>query len=174
METFLFYFFGIGLLTTAGIAVVFKNPMHSIISIIVSFFFISGLYLLLSAQFLAVIQIMVYAGAILVLFLFVIMLFDLQKSEYQKDKFTKFDIISIILVGAGASKVIALAITSNSVVNFSKAKEVSKDFGTVKTVATSLFGKTGEIGQHSFVFEAISVLLLAAIISAVVLAKKKL
>ncbi len=174
METFLFYFLGIGLLTTAGTAIVLKNPMHSIISMIVSFFFISGLYLLLSAPFLAVIQIMVYAGAILVLFLFVIMLFDLQKSEYQKDKFTKFDIVSILLVGFGASKLVALVVTSNSVVNFSKAQSVSNDFGSVKAFAYSLFGASGVIGQHSFVFEVISVLLLAAIISAVVLAKKRL
>jgi len=174
METFLFYFFGVGLLTTAGTAVVLKNPMHSIISMIVSFFFISGLYLLLSAQFLAVIQIMVYAGAILVLFLFVIMLFDLQKSEYQKDKFTKFDIVSVLLVGFGASKLIALVITSNSVANYNKAKTIPENFGTVKTFAFSLFGSPGVLGKHTFVFEAISILLLAAIISAVVLAKKRL
>jgi NADH-quinone oxidoreductase subunit J len=174
METFLFYFFGIGLLTTAGTAIVLKNPMHSIISMIVSFFFISGLYLLLSAQFLAIIQIMVYAGAILVLFLFVIMLFDLQKSEYQKDKFSKFDIVSILLVGFGASKLVALVVTSNSVANYNKAKNVTENFGSVKTFAHSLFGAPGIIGQHSFVFETISVLLLVAIISAVVLAKKRL
>lgn len=174
METFLFYFLGVGLLTTAGTAIVLKNPMYSIISMIVSFFFISGLYLLLSVPFLAVIQIMVYAGAILVLFLFVIMLFDLQKSEYQKDKFSKFDIVSILLVGFGASKLIALVVTSNSVENFSKAQSVTKDFGSVKSFAHSLFGAPGVIGQHSFVFEVISVLLLAAIISAVVLAKKRL
>ena len=174
MENFLFYFFGIGLLTTAGVAVVVKNPMHSIISMIVSFFFMSGLYLLLSAQFLAVIQIMVYAGAILVLFLFVIMLFDLQKSEYQKDKFTKYDIISIIIVGFGASKLTAMVLTSNSVTNFSKAKALPNGFGSVKTFAHSLFGYNGVMGRHSFLFEVISVLLLAAIISAVVLAKKRL
>ena len=174
MEMFLFYFFGIGLLATAGTAIVLKNPMHSIISIIVSFFFMAGLYLVLSAPFLAVIQIMVYAGAILVLFLFVIMLFDLQKSEYQKDIFNKFDILSILLLSFGASKLIALVVTSDSVANFSKAKAVPKNFGSVKSIATSLFGKAGEIGQHSFVFEMLSVLLLAAIISAVVLAKKRL
>jgi len=174
METFLFYFLGIGLLTTAGTAVVVKNPMHSVISIIVSFFFMAGLYLVLSAQFLAVIQIMVYAGAILVLFLFVIMLFDLQRSEYLKDRFSKFDIISVLLVAFGASKLIALVVTSNSVENYNKAKDVSADFGSVKAVATSLYGKAGVVGQHSFVFEMLSVLLLAAIISAVVLAKKRL
>jgi len=174
METFLFYFFGVGLLTTAGTAVVLKNPMHSIISIIVSFFFMAGIYLVLSAEFLAVIQIMVYAGAILVLFLFVIMLFDLNKSEYQKDRFSKFDLFSILLVGIRGSKLVADVITSSSVQNFSKAPEVSASFGSVKTVARSLFGKAGELGEHTFVFEAISVLLLAAIISAVVLAKKKL
>ena len=91
-----------------------------------------------------------------------------------KDKFSKFDILSVLLVILGGSKLIALVVTSNSVENFSKAGTVTKDFGSVKTVARSLFGKAGEVGQHSFVFEALSVLLLAAIISAVVLAKKKL
>jgi len=174
METFLFYFLGIGLLTTAGTAVVVKNPMHSVISIIVSFFFMAGLYLVLSAQFLAVVQIMVYAGAILVLFLFVIMLFDLQRSEYLKDRFSKYDFISTALVGVGAWFLTVKVLTSNSVENYNKANEVSTSFGSVKTVATSLFGKTGVVGQHSFVFEMLSVLLLAAIISAVVLAKKRL
>ena len=117
---------------------------------------------------------MVYAGAILVLFLFVIMLFDLQKSEYSKDKFNKFDIISIILVGFGASKLIALVVTSSSVSNYNKAPEVSRKFGSVKSFAESLFGAPGIIGKHSFIFEVISVLLLAAIISAVVLAKKRI
>jgi NADH-quinone oxidoreductase subunit J len=174
METFLFYFFGIGLLTTAGTAVVLKNPMYSIISMIVSFFFIAGIYLILAAEFLAVVQIMVYAGAILVLFLSVIMLFDLQKSEYQKDKFNKFDIVSILLVGFGASKLIALVVTSDSVANHDKARVIPQSFGTVKMLARDLFGAPGVLGRHTFVFEAISILLLAAIISAVVLAKKRL
>jgi NADH-quinone oxidoreductase subunit J len=172
MEMFLFYFFGGGLLFVAFLTVMFRNPMHSVLSMIASFFFMSGIYLTLSMQFLAVMQIMVYAGAIMILFLFVIMLFDLRRQEFSKDKFSPvFDITAIVVVLAGGAWLIKVILSSKSVSSVKGMKDVPTSFGGVDSVAHSIFGTAGQIGNNSFIFESISVLLLAAIIGAVVMAK---
>ncbi len=174
MNDILFYFFAIGLLTTSFLAIVVKNPVHSVLSVVSSFFFLASLYLTLSMQFLAVIQIMVYAGAVMVLFIFIVMLFDLQKSEYRKDKLKWYDFLSIgVVVLSVIGSVIAI-INSKAVNSYTKMANVPSDFGSVSKVSYNLFGNSTQMGPHTFVFEIISILLLAAIVASVVVAKKKL
>ena len=169
-----FYIFGFGLLTTSFMTIFFKNPIYSVISMISSFFFMAGIYLTLSLKFLAVMQVMVYAGAIMILFLFVIMLFDLRKQEYMKDKYVPlFDIASLVIVIGGGVWLIRTILVSK-VVSGTGALKVHGDFGSLDGVAHSIFGYSGQIGKHSFMFETISVLLLAAIVGAVIMAKKKI
>ena len=87
----LFWFLSVLALFSAIMVLVSKNPVHSVLWLIVVFFAISGHYLLLNAQFLAIVNIIVYAGAIMVLFLFVIMLMNLNKeTEPQKNVWMKF------------------------------------------------------------------------------------
>ena len=87
---FLFYFLTVLALFSAVMVVVSKNPVHSVLWLIAVFFAISGHYILLNAQFLAIVNIIVYAGAIMVLFLFVIMLMNLNAStEPQKNNWLK-------------------------------------------------------------------------------------
>ena len=80
----LFWILSVVALFSALMVITSKNPMHSVIWLIIVFFDISGHYLLLNAQFLAIVNIIVYAGAIMVLFLYVLMLMDLKKETEPK------------------------------------------------------------------------------------------
>lgn len=80
----LFWILSVVALFSALMVITSKNPMHSVIWLIIVFFAISGHYLLLNAQFLAIVNIIVYAGAIMVLFLYVLMLMDLKKKQNHK------------------------------------------------------------------------------------------
>src|SRR6266581_956272 len=87
----LFWFLSALAIGSALMVITRKNPVHSVLYLVVTFFAISGHYILLNAQFLAVVNIIVYAGAIMVLFLFVIMLMNLNKeTEPQKNIWMKF------------------------------------------------------------------------------------
>ncbi len=86
-ETVFFYIFASGALLTSLGVILFRNPLYSAISLIVDFFFFAGLYVLLSAHFMALIQVLVYGGAIMVLFMFIIMLLNLRDDEIERPTF---------------------------------------------------------------------------------------
>ncbi len=88
VEVIFFFVLALGLVVTSLLVVTFRNPIHSAVSLVGTFLLLAGVYALLNATFLAVIQIMVYAGAILVLFLFVIMLLNLGDDELGEARFT--------------------------------------------------------------------------------------
>ena len=81
MATFVFLYFAAVIVTAASLVVVLRNPIYSVLSLLVMFFHVAGLYVTLHAEFLAAIQIIVYAGAILVLYLFVVMLLNVKRDE---------------------------------------------------------------------------------------------
>ena len=90
----LFYILSAMALGSAIMVVISRNPVHSVLWLIVTFFAISGHYILLNAQFLGIVNLIVYAGAIMVLFLFVIMLMNLNaESEPHKNKWLRFGIL---------------------------------------------------------------------------------
>src|SRR5215208_1571159 len=102
----LFWVLSVVAVSSALMMVVSKNPVYSVLWLIVTFFCISGHYILLNAQFLAIVNIIVYAGAIMVLFLYVLMLMDLRKdSEPQKNKWLK-------LIGAVAGGSLLLVLVA--------------------------------------------------------------
>jgi NADH-quinone oxidoreductase subunit J len=164
MELIIFYIFaGLAVATAIGV-VAFKNPISSAFALILSFFAVAALYAMLQAHFLAVIQVLVYAGAIMVLFIFVIMLLNLQPAELEEKGFswtfkgTVIAFLSVLCFG------LAWIFRQTADV-FPKVPET---FGTVKAVGKLLFT------QYWFPFEFTSVLLLVAIIGGVVLAKREL
>src|SRR5215208_818287 len=109
----LFWFLSVLALFSALMVVVSKNPVYSVLWLIVTFFAISGHYILLNAQFLAIVNIIVYAGAIMVLFLFVIMLMNLNKeTEPQKNRWMK---IAGALAGGCLSLVLVAALRNSEV-----------------------------------------------------------
>lgn len=146
-----------------------RSPIHSAMSLIVSFFFLAGLYALLSAHLLTAIQIIVYAGAVMVLFTFVIMLLNQSESEIQEPKITAGKVFAGILALFVFGKLAtAIMLASQGTVSVDLTQPGYAGFGSVKEV--------GRMMYTSFLvpFELVSVLLLVAAVGAVVLAKRSL
>lgn len=166
IEAILFYLIAISAIASALLMVLQKNPVKSVLFMIVNFFCLAVIYLLLHAQFIAIVQILVYAGAIMVLFLFVIMLLNLGDETLLKEKANYRKTIAYILSGV---ILIELVIGIAGPLNSSQGK-ISADavrLGSVEGIGAALFQ------NYILPFEAVSILLLAAIVGVVVLAKKR-
>ena len=167
MEQLLFIILSV-ISVVAALCVIFvRNPIYSVLSLVVTFFSFAGHYILLKAQFLAIVQVIVYAGAIMVLFLFVIMLLNLNNTESQEKR--SFISKAIAVVAGGLLLISLVGLLKGSVLTPTLANGISPDdIGTVQTLGNVLF--------KDFVlpFEISSVLFLSAIIGAVMLGKKDL
>ncbi|HLB00137.1 MAG TPA: NADH-quinone oxidoreductase subunit J [Bacteroidota bacterium] len=160
----IFFFATAGVAVVSGILTITRrNPVQSVLFLIVNFFCIALLYLGLNAQFLAIIQILVYAGAIMVLFLFVIMLLNLGNEEALAEKWGGRKLVAVALSGAVLVQLIAILFREEP----GTAGWMSPGFGTVESLGDSLFRR------YLLQFEATSVLLLAALVGVIVIAKKK-
>ena len=160
----LFYALSAFAIISAIMVLISKNPIHSVLWLILVFFAISGHYILLNAQFLAIVNIIVYAGAIMVLFLFVIMLINVKKnSEPQKLLFMKF--AGVIAGGSFLTLLIALV------------KQATPLQGKVVLLKEGTIGLINPLGKALFSdyvvpFEISSVLFLSAMVGAVLIGKK--
>lgn len=161
----LFYFLASLTLLCALMVVISRNPVHSIIFLIITFFTISGHYVLLNAQFLAAVNIIVYAGAIMVLFLFVIMFLNLGK--YEKDQ--KASVLTRIAgtIAGGLLFVVMIAALKDAEVGSYNAESFDSQVGMVESLGKVLFTK------YLLPFEITSVLFLVAMVGAVMLGKKE-
>ncbi len=151
-------------LFSALMVITSKNPVHSVIWLILVFFAISGHYLLLNAQFLAIVNIIVYAGAIMVLFLYVLMLMDLKKEmEPQKNRWLK-------IAGAVAGGSLLLVLVAAL-----KKADIGKDIAETRMGDIGLIENLGRILFTDFVvpFEISSILFLSAMVGAVMIGKKE-
>jgi NADH-quinone oxidoreductase subunit J len=165
MQT-LFFILGAVALISGGLVVFQTHPLRSALWLIVNFFAIAGIYLLAHAEFIAAIQVIVYAGAIMVLFLFVIMLLNLRQPE---------ESLPIPHVGQKLGGIVLAGFTAliliygfTRAVILPPAKELAPGLGNTESIAKSLFT------DYLLPFEVTSVLLLVAIVGAVVLAKSRL
>jgi NADH-quinone oxidoreductase subunit J len=167
METVLFYLFG-GIALLAAISMVAqKRVIYSALSLIICLCAIAALYLILEAPFIAAVQIIVYAGAIMVLFLFVIMLLDPFSAAILKDKKKSLGYAGGIL-GLLALGVLIPLLRSYHLSQVPRNPEtVSGGIGTVNHIGQILFS------EYLLPFEMTSVLILVAIIGVVVLAKRR-
>lgn len=164
MITIIFYILAAITLGTGLLTVVSKNPIHSAIYMVVCFFSISGHFLMLNAQFLAVINIVVYAGAIMVLLLFTLMLMNLgEKVEPAKKIVSKVG--ATIAVCLTALVLLAALIKASPVIESYKAEGV--DFQSAQVIGEVL------LNQYLVPFEFASVLLIVALIGAVLISKKE-
>ncbi len=164
MEQILFFFVSFLALASAFYFVFARNAMYAILSLIVTFFSIAGLYILLNAQFLGIVQIIVYAGAIMVLFLYILMMLNLNKEDESKKKilpkFIGVFTTGLLLVGIlGAFKGLN-----------------QKTFGTDVDTSVGLTKNLGRLLFNEYVlpFELASILILAGIVGAVLIGKKDL
>ena len=141
-----------------------KNPVHGVLYLIVTFFAISGHYILLNAQFLAIVNIIVYAGAIMVLFLFVVMMMNLNmNTEPQKNKLLQF---AGVLSGGSLFLVLVAALVKSKAVSSAMEMQTG-DYGLIKNLGKILFS------DYVLPFEISSVLFLSAMVGAVVISKKE-
>src|ERR1700724_3793540 len=169
--TFFFYFLS-GLTLVSGVFVITrKNAVHSALALIVTLLAVAGLYLMLYAPFVAGVQIIVYAGGIMVLFLFVIMLVNIERSSKDR-RFNRMWPVGL----AAACALLALFVSA-----FVKGKALFPDRmmalaegANTQQIGGMLYGEAGKMGEYTFAFEIASLLLLVAILGAVIMTKKKI
>ena len=161
MASLSFLYFGTVIVLTAILVVAFRKPVYSVMALLVMFFHIAGLFVTLHAEFLAAVQLIVYAGAILVLYLFVVMLLNVKEDDsYQRQ----------VKLGLGLG---LLALTQ--VVYIVSTAGAPEELVREKTAPVA--GNTETIGHalyttYLFPFEVASLILLVAMIGAILLAKK--
>lgn len=143
-----------------------RNPVHGALGLIGSFFCLAGLYVLLCAHLLAALQVIVYAGAIMVLFTFVIMLLNLTKEEMGSARFTYAKLVGSVAIAFVFTKMIRVLDQGTSDLPVDLTGTTPDDYGGIVPV--------GQVLLRDFLlpFEFTSVLLLVAIIGAVIIAKK--
>lgn len=159
-----FYILSAITLGTAFLTILSKNPIHSAIYLVLCFFSIAGHYLLFNAQFLAIVHLIVYSGAIMILMLFTIMLMNLNKEDEQnKSVLTRF--AAVIALGLVAFVLLATFIKAQPVI---EGYQVSgQDYQSIKVLGQVL------LNEYMVPFEFASVLLLVSMIGAVLLSKKE-
>ena len=162
-ELILFYLFSAVLLTTAVTMVTVRNPVYAALCLILCFFTSAAMWIMLQAEFLGIVLVLVYVGAVMVLFLFVIMMLDI-KQEVLRDSVSKYLPVSIIVAATIALEMI-LVIGSG---NFSDAQKyapvsLSQQDSNTEALGELLYTK------YLYPFEIAGVILLVAIIAAILL-----
>jgi NADH-quinone oxidoreductase subunit J len=165
-------FYGFGAMTVIGclLVVVQKNPVYSIMSLILAFFGLAGLYVLLEAPFVAVVQIIVYAGAILVLFLFVVMLLNVPREDAAEwDRTHPLDRPGAKRIGA----VLAIMLIGQLGWALYRTPGLTGPIGE-QTEGISDISELGRVlfTDYMFAFEVTSILIIAAMLGAVILARR--
>jgi len=163
--TFFFYFLS-GLTLLSGVLVITRrNPVHSALALILGLLAQAGLYLMLYAPFVAGVQIILYAGGIMVLFLFVIMLVNIEGVEKERE-FNKQWLVGILAAAALGALFVLIYAKGRGL--FPEKVRLPPENSNTQQIGSLLYG------QYMFPFEIASLLLLVAIIGAVVMAKKRI
>ena len=164
MITIIFYILAALTLGTAAMTVLSRNPINSAVFMIVCFFTIAGHMLMIDAQFLALVQILVYSGAIMVLILFTLMLMNLSENHEPKKK-----VISRVAaaISVGLTMLVMLAVLVRADVVMVAATKVGEDFQSAKVIGDVL------MNEYLIPFEFVSILLITAMIGAVLVSKKE-
>jgi NADH-quinone oxidoreductase subunit J len=167
-EAVLFYTFSAFILGFAVLVISTKDTVHSVLFLVADFLFVAALYVLLGAEFLAVIQVLVYAGGIVVLYLFVVMLVNLKRPPEEYKDPNRHARFAAVLAGAVLVELGAIA-----------AYSVVRPAPVPSPAAGPLAGNTETVGwllytHYLIPFEVASMLLLVAMIGAIVLAKREL
>jgi NADH-quinone oxidoreductase subunit J len=159
----IFYFLSALAVFSAIMTVFSRNLFHSILFLILCFFAIAGHYLLLSAEFLAIVNIIVYAGAIMVLFLFAVMLLNLNKTK--KVKLTNASLFASVISGGILLLVLIAAVKKEG--SSVSTLNLAPEFGSIKYLGKMLFS------DYILPFELSSVLFLSAMVGSIILIKKE-
>lgn len=160
----LFYFLSFLALLSAIMVVVSKNPVHSVLYLILTFFTLSGHYILLNAQFISIVNLIVYAGAIMVLFLFTIMFLNLKDDSFVGSRLV-FNLICVLLVIGFAGLLVSKFATTPIAV--APESQFNSQIGMVENLGKVLFN------NFLVPFELVSVLFLSAMVGAVMLGRRE-
>ena len=168
MATLSFFYFGSVIVLTAVLVVALRNPVYSVVALLVMFFHIAGLFVTLHAEFLAAVQLVVYAGAILVLYLFVVMILNLQQDDsYQRQM--KWGLgLGLLALGEVITIIGKVALPEEPAEGTAAAGEsaAAAIVGNIEAVGKALYT------TYLFPFEVASLILLVAMIGAIIMAKK--
>jgi NADH-quinone oxidoreductase subunit J len=166
MEYLFFFYFAAVIALTALLVVALRNPIYSALSLLIMFFHVAGLYVTLHAEFLAAVQIIVYAGAILVLYLFVVMLLNVK----QDDRYHRQWPVAAVVGLALAAEAVVLALVKGGppapAAVIAAAGPSTESSGNTEALGNALYS------TYLFPFEVASLVLLVAMIGAIILAKK--
>ena len=176
-----FFYVLAGLAVASSLAVITRrNAVHSALALIVTLLSVAGLYLMLYAPFVAGVQIIVYAGGIMVLFLFVIMLVNIERSSKDR-QFNRMWPVGLAAACALLALFVSVIVKGKAVLNDPiTGKALWPDpmrlpeSSNTQQVAAMLYGQAGRMGEYTFAFEIASLLLLVAILGAVIMTKKKI
>jgi len=177
-----FFYALAGLAVASGVAVITRrNAVHAALALIVTLLSVAGLYLMLYAPFVAGVQIIVYAGGIMVLFLFVIMLVNIERSSKER-QFNRMWPVGLaaacaLLALFGSAIVKGKSVLDNPATGqalWPDAMSRLPESSNTQQIAGMLYGEAGRMGQYTFAFEIASLLLLVAILGAVIMTKKKI
>jgi NADH-quinone oxidoreductase subunit J len=163
--TFFFYFLSALTVLSGVLVITQKNAVHSALALIFGLLAQAGLYLMLYAPFVAGVQIILYAGGIMVLFLFVIMLVNLERAQ-KEEQFNKQWLVGILAALALGGLLVAVYVKGAQLFPHRMAQPI--ETSNTQEIGVMLYG------QYMFAFEIASLLLLVAIIGAVVMAKKRI
>jgi NADH-quinone oxidoreductase subunit J len=170
-DALLFYAFAVVAVIGSLLVVLQKNPVYSVLSLIAAFFGLAGLYVLLEAPFVAVVQIIIYAGAIMVLFLFVVMLLNVPREDAAEwDRSHPLYRPMAVRIGGVLAVMLALQLAWALSRTAGLAGPVGGDTAAVSSVAE--LGKV-LFTDYMFAFEVTSILIIASMVGAVVLARKR-
>ena len=166
IQTFTFYLFATIVIASGALTILSRNPVHSVLWLILAFFNAAGLMLILGAEFIAMLLVIVYVGAVAVLFLFVVMMLDIDFAELRAG-FVKNFPFGIIL---------AIVLLAELVLGFGAYRAGGLDIGMADGTAAPMIGESnieslGALlyGRYLFLFEAAGVVLLVAMVGAIVL-----
>lgn len=164
MITVIFYILAAITLGTAVMTVLSKNPVHSAVYMIICFFSLAGHFLLINSQFLAIVHIIVYAGAVMVLLLFTLMLMNLNDQHEERKKVAS-RIAAIIAACLTGFVLLAVVLKANPIIESYKSTGV--DFQSVAVIGQVL------LEEYLIPFEFASILLIAAMIGSVLISKRE-
>jgi NADH-quinone oxidoreductase subunit J len=166
MEHLFFFYFALVIAASSLLVVAVRNPIYSALSLLIMFFHVAGLYVMLHAEFLAAVQVIVYAGAILVLYLFVVMLLNLKQDDRYHRQWPAAGAVGSILALEAA--VLTLLKGRTGAARPAASETAGEGIGNTEALGDVLYS------TYLFPFEVASLILLVAMIGAIILAKKDL
>ncbi len=167
VETIIFYVFAISTVVTATAVVTVKNPVHAVLFLVLTFFTSAIIWLTLEAEFLAITLVLVYVGAVMVLFIFVVMMLDINIARL-REGFVRY--LPLGLLVAGIMLLLMLNVVTSDIFGLDPAAEPlpkPADYSNTKELGGVLYT------EYVFAFEVAAVILLVAIIAAIALTMRK-